>query len=506
MNSREKFVIVKNAIANVGRGSAAALVAVILPPFLTRLMTPDAFGVWALVLQLSAFVGYLDFGIQTAIGRFVAHANEKGDSEHRDRILSTAAIALTVSAAVGIAGSVALALIAPRIFHQVPPALLYDLRIALVLVASSLAVGLPCSVFNGIFIGLQRYEVPSAIVAGSRAVSATCLILVVRHGGGLIEMAAAAGAVNLASYLLQYVMYRMLAPRAKFSTRLVSRQSGRELFDYCLSLSVWSLAMLLVSGLDVAMVGHFEFRKVAYYAVAATLITFLAGMQNALFHVLIPSTAVLQARGDSAQLGRTVLTATRYGSFILLLTGLPLIFGAKPILSLWVGPTYAVEGSRILQILTVANMVRLTAVPYVVTLIGTGQQRLVILTPLLEGLSNLIASVIGGLYFGAIGVAVGTFVGAIVGIAGNFIYNMPRTAEIQFRISTYIRDGLLRPMICALPLIGVILAIRSSELLAAARMLLIGAAGLGTVLLFWYRGLAESERESLRHLRFVFEN
>jgi O-antigen/teichoic acid export membrane protein len=506
VNKTDKIVIVKNAIANVGRGSAAALVAVLLPPFLTRLMSSDAFGAWSLVLQLSAFVGYLDFGIQTAIGRFVAHANERKNPEQRDRIISTSAAALTVSGAIGVAGIVVIALLAPRIFHQVPPVLLHELRIALVLVAGSLAVGLPCSVFNGIFIGLQRYEVPSAIVAGSRAVSAVCLVLVVRRGGSLIQMGVAAAAVNLASYLLQYIMYRALAPRVKFSARLVSRQSGRELFDYCFSLSVWSFAMLLVTGLDVSMVGYFEFRKVAYYAVAATLITFLAGLQNAVFHVMIPSTAVLQARGDSAQLGRTVLTATRYGCFILLLTGLPLIFGAREILNLWVGAKYALEGARILQVLTVANMIRLSAVPYVMTLIGTGQQRLVVLTPLMEGFSNLVASVIGGYYFGAIGIAFGTLVGGVVGVAGNFVYNMPRTLEVQFRISNYVRDGLLRPLICALPVISVILGIHLSEPFASARMLLIGVAGVSTIVLVWYWGLAEAERQRLRHLRFVFQN
>lgn len=506
MNNREKFVVVKNAVANVGRGSAAALVAVILPPFLTRLMTPDSFGAWSLVLQLSAFVGYLDFGIQTAIGRFVAHASERGDSEHRDRILSTSLAALTVSGVVGVGGGIALAILAPRIFHQVPPMLLYDLRIALVLVAGSLAVGLPCSVFNGIFIGLQRYEVPAAIVTGSRAVSAACLIVVVRQGGGLVEMGAAAATVNLASYLLQYVAYRKLAPRAKFSTHLISRRSGRELFEYCMSLSVWSFAMLLVSGVDVAMVGYFEFRKVAYYAVAATLITFLAGMQTALFHAMIPSTAVMQARGDSAQLGRSVLTATRYGSFILLLTGLPLIFGAKSILTIWVGAKYAVEGARILQVLTAANMIRLSAVPYIATLIGTGQQRLVILTPLLEGFSNLIASVIAGFCFGAIGVALGTLIGAAVGIGGNFVYNMPRTFEVRFRISEYFRDGLLRPLACALPFVASALALRFSSSLGAARALVIAVALASTALLVWHLGLVDSERKRLRELRFASGN
>ena len=71
MDRKEKFVLLKNAMANVVRGSAAALVAILLPPFLTRLMSSEAYGAWSLVLQLSAFVGYLDFGIQTAIGRFV---------------------------------------------------------------------------------------------------------------------------------------------------------------------------------------------------------------------------------------------------------------------------------------------------------------------------------------------------------------------------------------------------------------------------------------------------
>ena len=35
---KAKFVLFKNAIANVARGSAAALVAILLPPFLTRLI------------------------------------------------------------------------------------------------------------------------------------------------------------------------------------------------------------------------------------------------------------------------------------------------------------------------------------------------------------------------------------------------------------------------------------------------------------------------------------
>jgi O-antigen/teichoic acid export membrane protein len=267
-----------------------------------------------------------------------------------------------------------------------------------------------------------------------------------------------------------------------------------------------SFAMLLVSGLDVSLVGYFEFDKVAYYSVAVTLILFLTGAQNALFNVMIPSTAVLQARGNLIQLGRAMITATRYGSFALLLIGLPLIFAAKGILAVWVGPKYAVEGARILQVLTIANMIRLSAVPYVMTLIGTGQQRLVIITPLLEGVSNLIVSVIAGYFLGATGVAIGTLVGAVVGVLGNFVYNMRRTTEIEFRIFEYVRDGLLRPLVCALPLILLAVTFRFSELsIPATNYVTIGAAVAATVFLLWRYGLVGSEREQLRIRHFAPE-
>ena len=105
MVSSAKLLILKNAIANVLRGASSAAVAVILPPLLTRQMTPEVYGAWALILQCSAHVGRLDFGIQTAVGRFVAHASERGDMEYRNRLVSTAFVALL--AACGLALAVA---------------------------------------------------------------------------------------------------------------------------------------------------------------------------------------------------------------------------------------------------------------------------------------------------------------------------------------------------------------------------------------------------------------
>ena len=504
MNRNEILVLVKNAAANVIRGGAGALIAIVLPIFLTRFMVPAAFSAWALVLQIGAYMGYLDFGIQTSVGRFLAHANEKGDAEHCDRIASTSFAALCTAGVLGLCGTAVASVLLPHIFRQMPVALASGAQIALILVGCSLAVGLPASVFNGIFVGFQRNEVPAVIIGGSRILGAILLIFVVAHGGGLARMGATTAAVNVVTYGLQYVMYRKVAPTVRLSMRFVSRETGQELFNYCLSLAVWSFGMLLVSGLDVVLVGYFQFEAVAPYAVATSLITFLAGLQNAIFSAMIPSTAVLHARREPEELGRVMITATRYGTFLLLLAGLPLILFPREILAVWVGPVYAARGEHFLAILAAANMIRLALAPYAVALIGTGQQRLVLLTPLLEGFSNLLVSIGLGYVFGAIGVAIGTLFGSVVVLIGCLYYNMPRTTDIQFKLGAYVRDGFLRPLLCAVPGLLFAFAVRVFPDVSQVRVGLAAALAVASTLVcIWRWGLLVSERHKLKP-RLIF--
>jgi O-antigen/teichoic acid export membrane protein len=97
MTTSIRLTVAKNAAANVARGSGAALVALAVPPFLTRLLPPETYGAWALVLQLAAYVSYFEFGIQTAVGRYVARENERGAFEHRNKIVNTALALLSAA-------------------------------------------------------------------------------------------------------------------------------------------------------------------------------------------------------------------------------------------------------------------------------------------------------------------------------------------------------------------------------------------------------------------------
>ena len=47
---------------------------------------------------------------------------------------------------------------------------------------------------------------------------------------------------------------------------------------------------------------------------------------------------------------------TRYCTLLLCLLGLPLLFGAYPLLSLWVGHQYAIRSALYLEILVIGNL------------------------------------------------------------------------------------------------------------------------------------------------------
>ncbi len=138
----------KNAMANLGRGSAAAVVALLLPPVLIRHMPPESYAAWVLVLQVVAYVGYLDFGLQTAVGRYIAFANEKKDTKWRDGIFSSALLGLFLAALLGILALAAAAAASPHVFSGVPSALIGPMRWAMLIVGTSVALGLPASALD----------------------------------------------------------------------------------------------------------------------------------------------------------------------------------------------------------------------------------------------------------------------------------------------------------------------------------------------------------------------
>jgi O-antigen/teichoic acid export membrane protein len=240
--------------------------------------------------------------------------------------------------------------------------------------------------------------------------------------------------------------------------------------------------MFLINGLDLTIVGFIDFQAVGYYAIAASLITFFSGAHGAVCNALMTPVAALHASGEIDRIQRLILKATRITTIVnVLATILVCLFG-RFILQAWVGTAYTHQALPIVEILMVANAMRLVANPYAFVLIATGLQTRAVAQGGVEGVINLAASLVGVFWLGPIGVALGTLVGAVCGLAWTCLLTVKHTTEISLGRRRFVGDGIVRPFLCSLPLL-IYTAVMNQREFTVASAVLLAICGMLTFLL-----------------------
>jgi O-antigen/teichoic acid export membrane protein len=215
--------------------------------------------------------------------------------------------------------------------------------------------------------------------------------------------------------------------------------------------------------------------------------TLMSGLLFAIINVIMPHAATLHAREKAEAMGRLVITSTRASVLLLVLTGVPMFIYAGPIIHLWIGQRYVASGAPLLAVLIIANIIRLIGQPYSIIIVAAGQQNYIKVSPLSEGVSNFIASLVLGSVFGGIGVALGTLFGSIVSVASHLWYSMPRTnSVIKFSRRDFVVSGVLSPLFWTSPLLVAAVAswrgIEIRPFVFAAALLLSAMGGAGLLL------------------------
>jgi O-antigen/teichoic acid export membrane protein len=149
------------------------------------------------------------------------------------------------------------------------------------------------------------------------------------------------------------------------------------------------------------------------YGVFQRLLRMAAGLASALF----PLVAEIDGRGDGRSLDRVVVSGTRIVLAGAVATMLPAVLLARPFLRLWMGADFAAQAGPVLEILLVAFIGVVAAVPCAEAARGAGRPwRLVELAALLAFL-NLGGVALLAPRFGVLGAATAFLVAEAVGTA-----------------------------------------------------------------------------------------
>src|SRR5260370_430305 len=81
------------------------------------------------------------------------------------------------------------------------------------------------------------------------------------------------------------------------------RGTSARLLEYCGILTIWTIGSLLISGIDTAIVGHFDYKNTGYYAIASSATNFMLLLVSNLMGPLLPAISSLQVERTPRELG-----------------------------------------------------------------------------------------------------------------------------------------------------------------------------------------------------------
>ena len=358
-------MLVRNMLFNlVGLLAPILLALLCIPPLIAGLGTAR-FGMLTLVWVVLGYFSIFDLGIGRALTLAVSARQAKGQVESINPLIVTG---LYVTAMLGLAGAVLLAILSPALARMMATndhALAAELLPALLAVAVSLPFVTTTAALRGVLEAHGRFDLTSAIRLGMGVITygGPLLVLQVRHGlVPVVVFLVVARAITWAVHAV--AVWRVMPPNAT-SPRRYAAAELRPLLVSGGWMTVSNVVSPMLSYLDrfvlAWLVGA---AMVAHYTTPYEAIIRITLVPEAVLGVMFPALAAAlatdlpRARRLYAQCLRVMVAA------MLPLAAVVLAF-ALLLLSAWISTQFAQQSYRVLQVLTLGVAINCVArVPF----------------------------------------------------------------------------------------------------------------------------------------------
>lgn len=390
-----------------------AVLGVLILPFNVSHLGQSAYGLWMLTASITAYFSVLDLGYGGALVKYVAHYRARKDAQALNEILSTAFWVfatfglITYFLAIGLAASLG------SLFRITPDQVEVGRKVLLI-TSLNVAAGTAFGVYGSVINGFQRYDLNNIVGTISSAATAAVNVLVLSLGYDLVALVTATTLVRLLTYLVYRANAYRVFPALSIRPSLFRLARLRELTMFSVYMLIIDWANKVNYSVDALVVGMFlGTTAVAIWAVGQRVAELTQRLSNQLNEVLFPTIVDCDSAERVAHLQAIFVQGTRLSLATVVPLAGTLAMVAQPLVHAWVGPTFA--GSAIvLQLLSIAVIVRVAGGTATTLLKAAGRHKLVAAASAVSAVCNPILSVAMVSRFGLPGVAVAAFVPLVI--------------------------------------------------------------------------------------------
>jgi O-antigen/teichoic acid export membrane protein len=454
---RTKVLLLKNVSSSWFGLATNIVVGLLLSPFILHHLGDSAFGIWILIFSLTGYYGIFDLGIRSSVVRYVAKFHATNDTERLNKVINTSLFLYTAIGALALLVTV-VGCWSVDSWFRIPPEFSTTARWLFLMVGSAVALGFPMGVFNGILEGLQRFYILNLTNIFFTVLRAVLIVAALNHGYGLLTVAAITVLLPLLTSLVRAGLVLRILP-LRFGPRQLDRSSLRDIVTYSSATFMIMIAYKLRFKTDELVIGAFlSSAAITYFAIADRLVDYASDTVGSLAQIVVPMSSHSEARGDAHNLRRIFVMGNRGCALVAFPLAASLIVLGKSIIEAWVGPRYVATSYPVLLVLLIPGVFKLSQGASPRVLFGMGKHRILGFVTLMEGITNLILSIVLVRRFGIFGDALGTALPLTCTTLFFFPRHLCRVLEV--RLGAFLREAYLLPLSLCVPLVAVMLGIR----------------------------------------------
>jgi O-antigen/teichoic acid export membrane protein len=443
----------KNIVSSWGGLAVNIAVGFFLSPFILHHLGDEAFGLWILVFSLTGYYGIFDFGIRSSLVRYVSKFQATGDKDQLARLVNTSFFTYSCLGLFLLVPTTLGGLYVDRLFH-VSPSILKDARILFLMVGYSLALGFPLGISGGILEGLQAFYLINWTNIVSTLVRAVLIVYVLHHGMGLISVALITVSLPLITAAVRVVIaQKWLA--IPYGWKYVDRESLRQVINYGAVTFVIIVAAQLRFKTDAVIIGTFlSAAAITHFSIGARLVDYAGEMVSSLAQVFTPMSSHFHATGDYNQLRRIFITGNRACAMVMFPMTATLIVMGKSVIEVWVGQRYVSSYIVLLIVLIPTTLYHAQSTSNRI-LFGMSLHKSLAYIVLMEGIANVILSVVLVRPLGIVGDAIGTAIPLFCTATFFLPRHMCRLLGIPIR--RFLAESYFFPAVLCIPLVLVLM-------------------------------------------------
>jgi O-antigen/teichoic acid export membrane protein len=400
--------LVSGSALRVANIAATALVAVLIMPFVVHNLGDRLYGIWTLVATFIGYFPLLDLGLSTAVVRYLASALGQADDEQANRVFNTALRIYSGLGAIVLVVTCVLAALAPLFFKSREDASLFSQTIFIV--GLSIAVLFPSRVFSGVLEAHLRFDRVAILDLLTLGLRTTLIVVLLLSGYKVAGLAWATFLASIPSMILTVYFSRKELPFLRFGSKYGGHGTARSLFSYSAFSLIAALANVLRFRVDNIVVASFVgLAAVTHYRIGGTLVQYFFLFMNALLGMFTSVFSRKEGAKDHEAIRKTYFFASKISICIASFVAFGMIAWGKPFIARWMGVQY-LDAYPVLVALVVGYYLALAQGPAVGLLFGLSRHKYFALVNSVEGIVNLLLSILLVRRYGIVGVALGTLV------------------------------------------------------------------------------------------------